>query len=89
MVIAYINLYQLFSNQGVFMTLVEQLNAADEKRKQGNWYPACNGTEVPFVTRSGYRLLYCYQPSTGNHAYLNCETDLILSEEESQSLLSL
>lgn len=71
------------------MTLVEQLNAADEKRKQGNWYPAANGTETAFKTRSGVTLLYCYQPSTGNHAYLNCETDLILSEEESQSLLSL
>lgn len=87
--LCHISIYQLFSNLEGRMTLVEQLNAADEKRKQGNWYPAANGTETAFKTRSGVTLLYCYQPSTGNHAYLNCETDLILSEEESQSLLSL
>lgn len=46
------------------------------------WVPACGGTETPFFARSGARLLYCWQPSTGKHAYLNVETDLILSDEE-------
>jgi hypothetical protein len=49
---------------------------------QENWFPACGGTEVPFHTRTGYRLLYVWQPSTGKHAYLNCETESILTDEE-------
>lgn len=47
-----------------------------------NWIPACGGTETPFVSRSGVRLLYVWQPSTGRHAYLNMDTDMILSDEE-------
>lgn len=70
------------------MNLSERLNHSDNKRKQGNWEPANGGTEVPFISRSGVRLLYCYQASTGNHAYLNCDTDMILSEEESSNILS-
>lgn len=49
--------------------------------EQGNWYPASGGTEEPFTVK-GYRLLYVYQPSTGRHAYLNLDTDMILSEKE-------
>jgi len=56
--------------------------------RNDNWIPACGGTEVPFTTRSGYRLLYCYQPSTGKHAYLNCETDIILTDEEARVAIS-
>lgn len=70
------------------MNLVEMLQAADAKKAQGPWVPACGGTEVPFTTRGGRRLLYCWQPSTGNHAYLDCETDLILSDEEAEQILS-
>jgi hypothetical protein len=54
---------------------------------QGNWYPACGGTETPFLSRSGRTLLYCYQPSTGNHAYLDMGTDIILSQEEADIAL--
>jgi len=57
-------------------------------RENGNWYPACGGTEVPFYTRGGRRLLYCYQPTTGNHAYLDLDTDLILSNEEADAALT-
>lgn len=64
------------------MSLIELLEARDRKAAEGNWVPACNGTEVPFITRTGQRLLYCWQPSTGRHAYLNCETDIILTDEE-------
>ena len=56
---------------------------------QGNWFPANNGSEEPILTRTGARLLYVWQPSTGKHAYLNCETDLILTDEEAQVLLAL
>lgn len=54
---------------------------------QGSWLPANGGTETPFRTRTGRKLLYCWQPSTGEHAYLDCETDLILSDEEAELAL--
>jgi hypothetical protein len=56
---------------------------------QGNWYPACGGTEVPFRTRTGRTLLYCFQPATGRHAYLDMGTDLILSDEEARYALAV
>ena len=59
------------------------------KREQGNWYPANGGTETPFHTRNGRRLLYCWQPSTGKHAYLDCDTDLILTDEEATQALGI
>lgn len=49
---------------------------------QGNWIPACGGTEVPFYSRTGRKLLYVWQPSSGNHAYLDCGTDMLLTSEE-------
>lgn len=69
-------------------TLAELFKARDEKASQGNWIPACNGTETPFTTKTGYRLLYCWQPSTGKHAYLNCDTDMLLTDEEAQRILN-
>lgn len=64
------------------MTVAEMLDAKQKKAEQGPWLPACGGTEVPFKTRSGRTLLYCWQPSTGKHAYLDTEQDLILTDEE-------
>lgn len=69
--------------------LARELDAAirkvdAERAAQGNWYPACGGTETPFLSRSGRRLLYCWQPSTGNHAYLDLGTDIILTSEEAE-----
>lgn len=69
------------------MNLTDILIASDLARKQGDWQPANGGTEEPFVTRSGKRLLYCWQPSTGDHAYLDLDSDLILSEEEAKNYL--
>ncbi len=63
-------------------SIAEILDARQARAEQGNWFPACGGTEVPFTTRTGRRLLYCWQPSTGRHAYLDCGTDIILSDEE-------
>jgi hypothetical protein len=71
------------------MNVKEMLDAAEAKRNQGNWVPACSGTEAPFLTRSGRTLLYCYQPSTGKHAYLDCGTDLILTDEEARLVLGV
>ncbi len=64
------------------MDLVAQLRLLQAKKEQGNWVPANNGTETIFTTRSRRRLLYCWQPSTGRHAYLDCDTDLIITDEE-------
>lgn len=54
-----------------------------------NWIPACGGTEKPFRSRSGKTLLYCWQPSTGRHAYLDCGSDIILSDDEAAAALAL
>ena len=70
------------------MNLVEALNARDKAREQGPWLPACGRTEVSFLTRTGYRLLYCWQPSTGRHAYLNCDTDIMLTDDEARMILA-
>jgi hypothetical protein len=56
---------------------------------QGNWYPACGGTETPFLSRSGRRLLYCWQPSTGRHAYIDMGTDTVLSDEQAAQAMQL
>lgn len=56
---------------------------------QGPWVPAWGGTEVPFTTRTGRRLLYCYQASTGNHAYLDLGSDIILTDEDAQIALGV
>jgi hypothetical protein len=53
------------------------------------WVPACGGHETPFRSRSGVRLLYCYNFRLGRHAYLNCDTDIILSDAEAQACLQL
>lgn len=70
-------------------SVADLLNLLQAKREQGNWFPANNGSEQVFYTRSGRRLLYCWQPSTGNHAYLDCDTDLILSDEEARFALAI
>jgi hypothetical protein len=69
------------------MNVKQELDRRQQKAEQGNWLPACGGTETPFLTRSGRTLLYCWQPSTGRHAYLDCGTDLILSNEEARLYL--
>ena len=67
---------------------MKALEERDKKNAQGNWIPACNGTETPFMTRTGYRLLYCWQPTTGKHAYFNCDTDMILTDDEAIRILA-
>lgn len=68
-------------------TLTERFARIDAKKSQGNWIPACGGTEVPFVTRSGVILQYLYQPSTGNHAYIDVDSDIFLTDQEAWNLL--
>jgi hypothetical protein len=69
------------------MNLVQILEAKQAKAEQGPWYPACGGTEVPFIARSGRKLLYCWQPSTGRHAYLDMGTDMFLTDQEAWEAL--
>lgn len=70
-------------------TLKETLDEKQMQSEQGVWLPANAGTESPFLTRSGRTLLYCWQPTTGKHAYLDCGTDLILSDKEAEEALGL
>lgn len=67
----------LFDVQGVVVAITST----------GNWEPACNQTEEPFFTRTGRKLLYCWQPSTGRHAYLDCALDMILSDDEAREAI--
>lgn len=53
------------------------------------WVPASAGTETPFTTRTGRRLLYCWNPKLGQHAYLDLGTDIILTQEEAEVALDL
>jgi hypothetical protein len=70
-------------------SVAEILDERQKKKEGGDWFPASGGTEQPFKTRTGRRLQYVYQPSTGNHAYLDLDTDLILSHEDSNFALGM
>lgn len=70
-------------------TLAQRLEYRAAQAAQGPWLPACNGTETPFVSRSGRRLLYVWQPSTGKHAYLDCDTDTVLDDETAYRCLGM
>jgi hypothetical protein len=67
---------------------VVQFNMALMGRKDC-WVPASGGTETPFRSRSGRRLLYCYNPGTEQHAYVDCDTDIVLTNEEAGEALRL
>lgn len=40
------------------------------------WVPAGGGMETPFLWE-GVRWLYCWNPATGKHGYLNMSTDTV------------
>ena len=56
-------------------------------QRTGNWLPASGGTETSFLTRSGRKLLYCWNPRSGKHAYLDVRQDVILDDEEARLAL--
>jgi hypothetical protein len=64
------------------MNLTELLKKNEEKIANGDRFPANGGTETPFVSRSGKKLLYVWRPVDGKHAYLDCDSDIILTDEE-------
>lgn len=53
------------------------------------WIPACGGTETPFTSRTGRRLLYMWNQTTGEHAYYDVYRDLFLSQEEAAVALAM
>lgn len=53
--------------------------------RQASLVPAAGGTEQPFVTRLGARVMYCWDPSISgrdSHCYVNLDTDVILADCE-------
>lgn len=82
---------ELESRRGLTMSSPTYADWLERERMklQGDWFPASNGTEMPFTSRSGKRLLYVWQPSTGHHAYLDLGSDVILSDAEAQAALML
>ena len=56
---------------------------------QPQWVPACGGTETPLKTRTGRRLLYMWNPTTGEHAYYDVINDVFLSAEEATAALAM
>ena len=48
----------------------------------GNFIPACDGNEKPFKTRAGVTVQYLWNPTTGEHRYINCDTDMLLTDNE-------
>jgi hypothetical protein len=59
--------------------------ALEERVKRGRWVPACGGTERPYKTRSGIRVLYCWHTGTGKHAWINVDTDIEMTAEEAEA----
>ena len=63
-----------------------------DKAVEGNkdiWIPACGGYETVFMSRSGVRLLYCFNPQKIRHAYLNVDTDIIIPDNEIDNYLQM
>jgi hypothetical protein len=53
----------------------------------GDWVPAAGGKEEPFTARDGRRLQYMWNPVTKEHAYLDLDTDVLLSDDEAWKVL--
>lgn len=67
-------------------SIADQIAAAEARRYQrGSWVTACGGKEVP-MTVQGRRVLYVWHTGTREHAYLDLDTDLILSNEDRAAL---
>lgn len=51
-----------------------------------SWVPANGGQETESRSRSGRRILYCWQRSTGKHAYIDLDADMELPREYDPAL---
>jgi len=50
-----------------------------------SWLPASGGHEDPF-TLNGKRLLYCFNLAESRHAYVDLDSDMVLTDEEALRL---
>lgn len=57
-------------------------------RRDGQWVPAAGRTEPVFTASSGKRMQYMFQPSTGRHAYLDVDSDVIMDDEDALAHIS-
>ena len=63
-------------------SIAEMLDeAAARRERNGRWVAACGGTEQP-MTVSGVHVLYCWNTGTGEHGYMNLDTDMIMVDGE-------
>lgn len=71
------------------LSVAEQIEQTTARRKAAaRWVPGCGGSETPFV-KNGRRLLYVWNGLAGEaceHAYLDLDTDMILSVRDEQAL---
>lgn len=56
-----------------------------DRIKRGRWVPACGRGELPYITRSGIEVLYVWHTGTGEHAYLDVGSDLIMTPAEADA----
>ncbi|MEE9159908.1 MAG: hypothetical protein V3U60_16175 [Gammaproteobacteria bacterium] len=47
-----------------------------------SWVVGNGGTEMPTKTRNGILVQVMYNAKTGQHAYLNCDSDTIMTDAE-------
>ena len=52
-----------------------------------NWVPVNGTSETPFQCRDGRMLLYVWDTFSGDHAYLDVETDVVLENAEALVLV--
>lgn len=57
----------------------------EERIERGRWVPACGGTEEPYRTRSGILVMYVWHTGTGEHAYLDVLSDIIMTPAEAEA----
>lgn len=64
--------------------------AIERKKKiEDIWVPACGMSETSFISRSGRKLMYCWNKWQNKHAYLDCETDIILTDKEAEQYMMM
>jgi len=69
------------------MGVAEALEEIEQiKEMRGYWVPACNRNEVPF-TKNGIHYLYCWNPVTRKHAYIDLDRDIALTDEEAAQIM--
>ena len=52
----------------------------DDIKPTTPWIPGTG--ETSYMTRSGIRVLYCWSPRTREKAWLNCDSDTFMSDDE-------